>query len=322
MAHLLKFPNDSGGYDKNRNLLVMPQNSQSTFYLVAGQGLNVDSTDESIFQTTAKVTDDSGAHKMSGLTVWEKSQNIRKILLNSGANTGVAQLTAKDDGGRDQIRSLEVMVVADPHARRISDNGEIESSLRKELDQMSLRQAVLRIAEDQISSRVKTNAQGCDLYHLNPAYGKLWCGAFAYWCWAQAALVKKVPNPFGEKNEPLLSPLKAIDWGMREETPGVLLQYKGPNPMTMRGPPQPLLEIGDNGHFLEPGDIALWRVGHAMGFKHVSFVESVNGKSFVDINGNAYDAGSGSALAKISHDDINRKLSDGSYKCFFLHVMI
>jgi hypothetical protein len=234
---------------------------------------------------------------------------------------GSAKLLARDISNNDQILPLDIFVVADSNSRRVTDNIGIEPTLQKELEQLSLRQAVLRIAEDQLYSNVKTNQQGCTLYHLDPRNGTLWCGAFAYWCWQQAALAKKMPNPFNTQDV-LLSPQKVINWGMQDNTPGQLLQYKGPNPMTMKGPSQELREIGYNGYYVEPGDIACWREGHAMGFKHVSLVEKVDGRTFVDLNGNAYDAGSGSALARISHDDIGRKLADGSYKCFFLHVLV
>ncbi|HEY5707732.1 MAG TPA: CHAP domain-containing protein [Terrimicrobiaceae bacterium] len=321
MPHLFKLPNDAGGFDRTRNLFVMPQNSVSTFYLIAGQDLTVDSSDKSTFTVNGQSGDDTGAHKMAGLSDWEKAQHIRKLVLKSGSKTGDAKLLARDSGNNDQILPLDVFVVADSNARRVTDSVGIEPTLKMKLEELSLRQAVLRIAEDQLYSNVKTNQQGCTLYHLDSRSGTLWCGAFAYWCWQQAALVKKVANPF-DKQDHLLSPQKAINWGMRDDSPGQLLQYKGPNPMTMKGASQELREIGYNGYSVEPGDIACWRQGHSMGFKHVSLVEKVNGKTFVDLNGNAYDAGSGSALARISHDDMGRKLPDGSYKCFFLHVLI
>ncbi len=320
MANLVKFPNDSAGFDRSRNLHVMPTNRTTTFYLVAGQNLTVMSSDDSIFTVSAQAGDDQGAHKMAGLSAWERSQHIRKIVVKSGNATGSARLLARDAAQNNQILPLDVFVVRDGNARRVTDSMGVEPTLKRELEQLSLRQAVLRIAEDQLFSNVKTNAQGCSLYHLNPKYGGLWCGAFAFWCWEQAALIKKVPNPF-DTQEALLSPQKVIHWGMRDDTAGQLLQYGGPNPMTMKGPPQALREIGYEGFQVEPGDIACWRVGHAMGFKHVSFVKEVNGRSFVDFNGNAFDAGSGAVMAVVSHDDMKTKLTDGSYKCFFLHVL-
>jgi hypothetical protein len=321
MAHIFKFPNESGGFDGPRNQFVMPQNDTSYLYLVAGQGLAVDVEPKNIVEVAAGSGDEKSAHGKAGLSEWENNQNIRKIILKSKSETGHVKLFAKDSGGFDLIKPLDVYVVDDKDARRVGEKGKIEPEMKVELEQLKLREVVLRIAYDQISSRVKSNAQGISLYHL-PKGETLWCGAFAYWCWEQAALVKHVDNPFGSSQDALLSPQKAIHYAMTNPTKGVLLQYKGPNPMTMKGEPQELREIGWMGNNVEPGDIALWRATHAMDFKHVSFVESVDGKTFVDINGNAYDAGSGSALARISHDDINRKLPDGSYKCFFLHVKV
>lgn len=321
MANLFKPPNDSAGFDPDRNYFVMPQNTKATFFIIAGQDLKIDSSDTSIFTVTAQSGHESGAQKMAGLSDWGKAQHIRKLALRSTNKTGSAKLLARDMGNNDQILPLDVFVVTDSNARRVTDNIGIEPTLKNELEQLSLRQAVLRIAEDQLHSKVKTNQQGCALYRLHPKNGTLWCGAFAYWCWQQATRVKNVKNPISSQDV-LLSPQKVINWGMRDDSLGQLLQYKGPNPMTMKGDPQELREIGYAGYSVEPGDIACWREKHSMGFKHVSLVEEVNGKTFIDLNGNAFDAGSGSALARISHDDIGRKLADGSYKCFFLHILV
>lgn len=321
MPNLFKMPNDSGGFDRGRNTLVLPINTTDSIYLVAGTTLQVTSSDPSIVTVSAGAGDDPRFHKMEGLSGWEKSQSIRKITLRTGTTAGTATLVARDSNDIDQIAPLTMIVVNDQYARRVTDNLGIEPSMKSELTKLSLRQAVLCIAEDQLYSRVKTNQQGCTLYHLNPQYGTLWCGAFAYWCWQQAAAIQGVANPFGNDSDALLSPQKAIHWGMRSDTPGQILQYGGPDPMTMKGPPQELREIGYMGYQIEPGDIACWRTA-AMTFKHVSFVESVSGRSFVDLNGNAYDAGSGSALARISHDDMGVRNPDRSYHCFFLHLTI
>ena len=321
MANLFKAPNDSGGFDSGRNTLVLPINTTDTIYLVAGSSLTVTTSDRSIVAADAGAGDDPGSHKLPQLSEWETAQNIRRITLKSGLKPGTALLRAQNSDNRDLIAPLTVMVVNDRDARRVTDALGIDPAMKAELGALSLRQTVLRIAEDQLHSRVKTNTQGCALYHLNPDYGVLWCGAFAHWCWQQAALVHGVDNPFGKNNDVLLSPQKAIHWGMRADTPSQLLQYGGPDPMTMKDPPQELREIGYMGYQVEPGDVALWRTA-AMTFKHVSFVESVSGRSFVDLNGNAYDAGSGSALARVSHSDIGARNNDKSYRCIILHLTI
>ena len=245
----------------------MPQNNQSTFYLVAGQNLTVDSSDKSIITVDAKLEDDKNAHKLAGLSKWEQAQNLRKITIKSGNKLGNSKLLAQDEFGNNQILPMDVFVVASRNSCRATDNIGVEPTFKNELEQISLREAVLRIAEDQLYSNIKTNQQGCATYHLAP--GSQWCGAFAYWCWQQAAFIKKVANPFDSQND-LLSPQKIISWGMRENTAGQLLQYSGPNPMTMKGEKQELREIGYNGYHVEPGDIACWRKVNSMGFKHVS----------------------------------------------------
>ncbi len=319
MAYFYCFPNQAGGWNPQSNELVIPANSVVKLYLIAGADLSVKS-DGNLLSIVTGQNDDKDAHKKTGLNAWEKSQNIRMVTIRTGGAVGSCKLTAVDDQGHDWLKPASVYVVNDMYGRRVGTNGTIEENMRRDLNQLSLRQAVIRIARDQISSRVKSNAEGRVLYNLPSNYNGLWCGAFAYWCWEQAAKAKGANNPFGNSNESLLSPLKAIDWAMQLDTPVQLLQYGGFNPLTMKAQ-QPLRENGWSGNFVSPGDIALWRDTHATDFKHVSIVASVNGDQFTDVNGNAYDAGSGSALAEISHDNMKKKLSDRSYKCFFAHVV-
>lgn len=324
MAGITTLPNQSQGFDSARNQLVLPVNSSATVYLVAGSGLTVSVGDTDLVRFTAGAGDDKGAHNR-GLDTWSNAQELRKIVIRSGSKTGATLLYAKTEQGYDFIAPLKIYVVMNAEARRAADKGEIEPELRAELQKLSLRQAVLRIADDQLHSRVVTNDQGIRLYHLPEGYGRLWCGAFAYWCWDQACLAKGVPNPFGKSCEPLLSPQKAIHWGMQPGTPGQLLQYEGVDPMVplkKQGPPQQLRMNGYNNNWLEPGDIALWRSGSQYQFKHVSFVAKVKGTMFDDYNGNAYDAGTGSALAYIRDHDMTTKQPDGSYRVFFLHVQV
>jgi hypothetical protein len=324
MAGIVTLPNQAQGFDSARNTLVIPTGDRATVHLVAGSGLQVSTDDPYLITVTAGEGDDASAHNR-GLDGWSNSQELRKIVIKTGQETGSAKLFATTAEGYDFIAPLTIYVVRNKEARRAADKGEIEHDLKAEIQMMSLRQAVLRIAQDQLHSRVVTNAQGCSLYHLDPRDGTLWCGAFAYWCWDQACIAHGVGNPFGSSNNPLLSPQKAIQWGMKDTTPGQLLQYEGVDPMVainMRGPPQELRENGYQGCYVEPGDIALWRGGSQYSFKHVSRVAEVSGTSFSDYNGNAYDAGSGSALAYIDGHDMSRKQPDGSYKTFFLHVLV
>jgi hypothetical protein len=327
MAGIVTLPSQRQGFDSAKNLLVIPTNDSATVYLVAGQDLDV-SVDPPprLVSVTAGTGDDKAAHDR-GLDSWTDAQHIRKIVLKTNANKGTARLVARTSEGNDFIAPLTIHVVANKEARRVADKGEIEPALRTELQRLPLRQAVIRVAEDQLHSRVGTNAQGISLYHLPAGYGTLWCGAFADWCWDQACIAKDVPNPFGGSIEPLLSPQKAIHGGMGESTPGQLLQYAGWDPMVPfaqqkdRGP-QDLRENGHGGHSVQPADIAPWRSGGATDFKHVSFVGAVDGTTFSDSNGNAYDAGTGSALAYIAGHDMLTKQADRSYTTFSLHVIL
>ena len=265
MAGIVTLPNQRQGFDSAKNLLVIPTNDSATVHLVAGPELDVSVEPPDLVSVTAGTGDDKSAHNR-GLDGWTNAQHLRKIVLRTGVNKGTAKLMARTSEGRDFIAPLTLYVVENKEARRVADKGEIEPALRTELQRLPLRQAVIRVAEDQLHSRVVTNAQGIALYHLPKGYGSLWCGAFAYWCWDQACIAKGVGNPFGGSIEPLLSPQKAIHWGMGESTPGQLLQYAGWDPMVTianqkaRGP-QELRENGYGGHYVQPADIGALALG-------------------------------------------------------------
>src|SRR3954451_5360608 len=109
MANLFKMPNDSGGFDRGRNTLVLPLNTTDSIYLVAGSSLKVNSSDPLIVTASAESSDSPGSHKMPGLSDWESAQNIRKITLTSSSSVGSALVWARDGNSKDQIAPLKVI---------------------------------------------------------------------------------------------------------------------------------------------------------------------------------------------------------------------
>jgi hypothetical protein len=180
-------------------------------------------------------------------------------------------------------------------------------------------------------SAVSSRSSGFGVYNIDKSLD--WCGAFAYWCWEQAAWIKGLGNPFCPKNSVLWSPQRAIDWAMDPSSPGQLLRYRGGNPMTGKGR-QEYHEIGWNGCWLERGDIVLLRVGNADGWKHVCMVNQLGvavaagvgaagaigaaGSQIQTIDGNQ---GTNQSIKKVNRS-LNEKLSDGSYKLVFVHVLV
>jgi hypothetical protein len=315
MSNLRKLGSwDVAGYDAARNLQILPTGQRTTFYLVAGAGLDVDIDDPDCVSLTTGDSDDKSAHKSRELTDWEKEQVIRKIVL-TGKSVGDTKLHARLDGA-DWIEPMTISVVSDQNWRQVGKAaGEATSDMRQELQQLPLRTAGLRVAEDQLHSAVSSRSDGFGIYHANSSYD--WCGAFAHWCWSQAAAIKNVPNPFGGNSDVLLSPQKAINWAMRDDTAGQLLRYNGLNPMTGKGL-QEYREIGWNGNQLEPADIVLLREGVAAGWKHVCMVYRVGNPDIQTIDGNQGKFQS----IKVVNRSLDDTLPDGSPKLVFVHVTI
>jgi hypothetical protein len=315
MAHFRKI-GDRTGYDEDRALQILPVTQQTTFYLVAGADLDVSVDDDSVVGLKAGDTDDKAAHRSAELTAWEKDNILRKVVVKANSNEGETALHAKLDGA-DFAQSVTLRVVADQNWRRVGKaTGECQPELRAELQLLPLRDAVLRVAEDQLHSSVCTRSNGFGVYNIDKSYD--WCGAFAYWCWNQAAAIKNLDNPFGPKSSVLWSPQRAIAWAMDPSTPGQLLRYQGPNPMEDKDKRiEPYREIGWNGCQLERGDIVLVRAGNAGGWKHVCLVDSVNGKTLHTMDGNQGDRHS---IMKRTRN-LDEKLPDQSFAWVFVHVL-
>ena len=282
MAHLRKpGGRDLTGYDAARNLQILPLGKSTSFYLVSGDGLEVFTDDPACASVNAGAGDSRDAHRDRTLTAWEKSQVIRVVRLTARA-PGTTRLRATLDR-RDWITPLTVRVTQDPDARQVGrDVAQVTPELRAELEGLPLREAVMRVAEDQMNSRIARETRGFGAY-MDAQYD--WCGGFAYWCWKQASAILAVENPFGPRSTVLWSPQRALHWGIQETTPGQILRWAGSSPMDGRGR-QEFRDLGYNGLTLQRGDICLVRRGSAGGWKHVCMVHSFDGNNLVTIDGN------------------------------------
>jgi hypothetical protein len=304
---------DQAGYDESRSLQVVPVGKTSRIYLVAGDGMDIHVENEQV--ATATIGGDSrAAHKDKTLSGWEKAQTLREVKIK-GVSPGSTQLWATLDGA-PYTAPLNVDVVTDHDSRRVGDSAAtVSPDARQAIQTASLREAVLIVAEDQMHSAI-CQTSGFGRYDI-PEYD--WCGTFAYFCWKMAAAIKGVENPFGAEKNVLRSPQKAIHWAMQPTTPGVVLRYKGGDPMTGKGK-QEFIDIGQDGMNLEPADIVLLRVGHEQGWKHVCMVYKYDG-SLTTIDGNQ---GTGKCIKIVpsSKRDVKHKLPDGSYALAFIHVLV
>ncbi len=96
MAHFRKIgASDHTGYDEDRTLQVLPVARQTTFYLVAGAGLDVSVDDDSLVSLNVGDTDEWGAHRSAELTAWEKEQVLRKIKVTAKNSEGWTTMRAK-----------------------------------------------------------------------------------------------------------------------------------------------------------------------------------------------------------------------------------
>jgi hypothetical protein len=312
VAHLRKpGTGDLAGFDSTRNLQILAINQRTNFYLVAGADLNVFTDDDSCAAVVAGKSDAAAIKKDGTLSAWEKSQEIRPLSV-VGKSLGSTTLRAQLDG-RDWIAPLTIRVLNDKTCRQVGKaTAQVTPELRSEIQSLSLRDAVIRVAEDQMHSAI-SQSRGFGVYDMDASLD--WCGGFAYWCWNQACAIQGVENPFGSSNTVLWSPQRAIHWAMQDTTPAQLLRYKGISPMDGKGR-QDYREIGWNGYELRRGDVVLLRDGHAAGWKHVCMVHSVDGRAIVTIDGNQ-----GLPSIKLVNRSLDDKLPDGSAKLVFVAVM-
>jgi hypothetical protein len=325
MAHVRNLPGmNDNGFDSTNDLLVLPVGKTSDLYLVDTSPLG-----------TAVVADDPGV-----ATVLEKDEtrllgNSKKLrpdergnpvsrLTVKGLRVGSTTLRSQRTVGSEAIDPIEVRVVPDPDYRQAGEKRAITPEFRAELQGMELRDAVLRVAEDQMNSKIGRNGGGFGRY-AEKQYD--WCGAFAWYCWDAACDAHGVPNPFGAKYNSLLSVQKAISWALQTDS-CTILRYKGGDPYGnsfTTGKPlakgqqetQEYIEIGP-ANPVEPADIVLVRAGTANGWKHVALVEKTpDGNTVESIDGNQ-----GNPCIRRRSRNMKEKIGGKDYTLVFLHVHI
>jgi hypothetical protein len=334
MAHFRKIGWDQVGFDSNRSVQVVPTRGKATLYLIAGEDLDLSIEDTGVASLSAGGTDDAAAHKDGGITAWEKAQYIRKVVITGGPNEANTVLHARL-GTSDWTVPVQIQVVNDKDSRRVRDKGNVTPTARAEIQGLSLRDAVIRVAEDQMNSKICKTTDGFGSYYAAEEGGfpVNWCGAFAYWCWQQACAIKGETCPFTSAQN-LLSPQKAIHYAMNPATVGQLLRYEGLDPMSGNfKDKQEYREIGWNGNDLQRGDIVLLRewietptpeqkkvmMGEKWIWRHVCMVDSYGGGGLTTMDGNQ---GKNNCIKRVERDATKRFKDGKTYQLAFVHLQI
>jgi hypothetical protein len=323
MAHLRTLPGlGDSGFDRSRSLLTLSVRQTTNVYLIAGSDLKVDSRSSSIAKVDEAKTISKAETLNPALSGWEKQQNMRKFVV-TGVSIGRTTIDGLLPDGRPWIKPLEVAVVGNADYCQADHGGGATAELTTELTPLSLREAAIRVAEDQMNSKIGVTAHGGKGRYTQPDYD--WCGAFAHFCYEKAAAIKGVTSPFGTNRDVLLSPEKAITWTTFNQDKAMLIGYAGPGILVddKAGSRAKAAKAGGidatfamNGNFelVERGDICLVR--DATGdWKHVCIVYEAPGwgDSFRTIDGNQ-----GYPSIKIV-DRTQEKYSFGT-KYVFLHL--
>jgi hypothetical protein len=156
----------------------------------------------------------------------------RKLILKAKA-LGSAYLQAQPGNAR-----LAITVVRDSYNRLFDGSNTVpaDPQVVKNLKLHGLREAALRVAEDQMNSGMGKGGKGANYYlrGTNPKTGKPWdwCGGFAEGCYETAARVLGVTNPFAippvQGNQvrwALASPQRAIKWVKQHPGLGELIRH-------------------------------------------------------------------------------------------------
>lgn len=292
-------------------------------YLIAGADLSVKIDDESYASFTEG---DPGSKKNVPFSAWEKEQVIRRFDIK-GEQVGATVLNAFTPDGRPWIQPLDIRIVDNDDSRQTGDSGKITPKLREEVQSLSFRDALIRVAEDQMYSAIGRSESGGDGRYDDK--GINWCGSFIYWCYAAVSSAKGVANPFGSAagaSNILRSGIKALYAGMNNESKFTVIRYQGPDRYGGLNKLQKFNDIGPDNPVMR-GDICLPRKNKGDTFPHVCMVyDPPNGSGvFTTIDGNQTGAyrpeGASLNCIGVNEHDANKKWEDGkTYAFAFVHV--
>ena len=319
---------DTTGFDASRDLLVLPLRQQTNLYLPNfGAPLRIRSADPKIASIAA--SQDLAAQsaalknlaKNDPVATWF---GVTKIVMK-GETLGTTQLLAEQMDGTQYQNPTKVVVVSNLDGRQV-DRNSVSLQLQQELQSMSLRQAAVRVAEDQLYSAVAGNTHGDGRYDLPTNIDSTdWCGAFVYWCYKRACAIKGARNPLGPVNDVVLSPQKAITWAIHNPLAAGLLRYQGPvlihfNNKQLDSMKQATFVDAKPGENLLAGDICLLR--DETNWRHVDMIyDPGDGDTFTTIDGNQ-----GLPSIKIVQRNFTERLGGtifaGQYKHVFVHLNI
>jgi hypothetical protein len=314
----------SVGFDEEKSLLILPVLRSAELYLIGGENLQVGVDEPDLVTVTAPDADVRGAHRSVDVAPGERGLTIRRVVLKAGSTEGDTELRGMS-GFVSWAGPVTIRVVHDANARQVGKTeGEATAEIRDELAKLSLRDAVLRVGEDQMNSKVCLG-DGFGTYMVAKIDGKPadWCGGFSYWCWRQAAAIKGVANPIGGDESVLWSPQRAISWAMQNPDKAVLWRYKGGDPGTHPDKTlnQEFHDIGWGGYSLERGDMVLLRkIATKPGddWQHVTMLDWAGETAVHTLDGNV---GKGNCIQRRTYD-LKRKLSNGEYHLAFVHILV
>ena len=224
-----------------------------------------------------------------------------------GKKEGRAELTGtlvRDVGGwkagGEFIERLKVQVVA-ANTNHSQVQGQLNTAkgvgsfrmgadFKKELAGMSWRDALIRIAQDQMNSEIGATGEGGKFTYDD---GTNWCGSFVSFLYAMLGEVNSAwRNGLGSglgTQSPLRSGIKALSFGMRSPNCTVL-NYAGSDLFAAGTPAITTMRAVGSGVELLPGDVCLPRDEFGI-FRHVCILyKAPKGPhdSFDCIDGNAF----------------------------------
>lgn len=344
----LVYTGTAGGLDYEQSLLVMNTSSIKKLLLVAGNGVTaveIDPKEPEIAEIQLGGADPSLNKNELLLTGWEKQNQLQILTVKTKNKTGKGLIKTYDAEKKYLTKPLELRVIQDPDWRQCGERSH-NPEFAEELKGMSLRNAVIRIAEDQMNSRIgRTGHAGFGRYtdykigkdkdgrdSLNKKDGSPvnYCGAFAFWCWKRAFELTGNPALFGVDENIWLSPIKTISWALRNPLKTDLINcedgdYGLSNQNDEQSKPNASAFIRADANNVDIGDICLIR-GEDGNWKHVCMVyKPPEGGTFTTIDGNAEDVKShnnfGGCVSINSGKNITDKVR-GKYKYAFLHLRV